>query len=85
MLRQLADNVSPQWLFAAGATLGGRDPLITLGWLFVILALAIAGLITVIVWPLDGNAARSRRNLRSEARDLPPIPAGSVRGKRDAS
>jgi hypothetical protein len=74
MLRQIADCLAPQWLFAA-------DPLITLGWLFVILALAIAGLITVIVWPLDCNAARSRRNLRSEARDLPRIPAGSVRGK----
>lgn len=84
MLKQVADYVLPQWLLASDATLGGRDPLITLGWLFVILALAIAGLITVIVWPLDRNASRPRCNLRREAGNLPPIPAGSVRGKRDA-
>lgn len=79
MIRQAIEDALLHWLFAADATLGGRDPLVTLMWLVVIAGLGIAGLLTVCIWPLPGDAIRPRRNLHDEAKGLPPIPAGSLR------
>ncbi len=81
-VRQCIEDALLHWLFAADATIGGRDPLVTLSWLVVIAVLGIAGLLTVCVWPLDSERIRPRRDLRREADSLPPIPAGAFKRER---